>query len=122
MKLLSDEKKAALQAIPSRTVPAPPSYALPWLPAQAFLQFTYTSQQLHAENGSAWMTAQQLRYEDGRLSAERFEGEVPMAACHQAIGDAQRVYTDQALTLVEQFSALLSMLLLHPGPRERSRD
>lgn len=118
MKLLSDEKKAALQAVPGDTVPAAPSNAFPRLPLQGFLQFTYTSQQLHAEGGKAWMTAQQLSYQDGRLSAERFEGEMPMAAYHQAIDDAQRVFTGQALTVVEQFSSLLAMLLLHPGRRE----
>ncbi|MBK4736726.1 hypothetical protein [Noviherbaspirillum pedocola] len=121
MKLLSDKSKAALQAIPHAGMPAT-RHALPgWSPA-SFLRFTCTSQQLHVQEGQAWMKAEQLSYEDGRLSVERFEGQLPMATYQQAVADAQSMSAGQTMFFLEQCTSLLSMLLSSPGPRDRQRD
>jgi hypothetical protein len=117
MKLLSDHSKAALQAVPRAGMPAPTDAFAGWL-STPFMNFSFTSQQLHVRRGEAWMTVEQLRCEDRKLSHERFEGQVPMEMVQQAVGDAQRIFTGQTLFFLEQFNSLMSMLLSYPGRRE----
>jgi hypothetical protein len=113
-RLPGDIRKDALQPLEphelehAQRMPAISSWPGP------FFSFSYTSQVWHAEGGKASVTAEQVRFENGRLSREHFEGQLPMEAYHQAVADAQQMFAGQTLSFLEQCSALLSLLLQHP--------
>src|ERR1035437_5118059 len=115
MKFLAEKsKRRAVRKIDApllqRIEPAPP--------ANPFFSFTYSSHEMHIADGRTHVKAKQVRFEDGRMKTEQFEGQLPANVYEQTLGETQRFFADQTISMLKGFSALLSLPLKHPRDKE----
>jgi hypothetical protein len=83
-----------------------------------FMSFTYSSQEMHTADGRTYVKSKQVRFEDGKLTSEQFEGQLPMSAYTQTVYDTQRLFAAQTTSLLKQFSSLFSLLMNIQSPKK----
>jgi hypothetical protein len=72
-----------------------------------FLSFRYSHTEISSHGGRTRVTAKEVRLEDGKLSTERFEGELDGSAYDTAVRQAQQQVLGQAAWLMHSLSAWL---------------
>ncbi|HEX6362030.1 MAG TPA: hypothetical protein VFZ93_03685 [Albitalea sp.] len=65
-------------------------------PLASFFSFRYAATEVWAEGDLARVKTRTARLEDGRLSTEQFEGELPRADVERALQQAQQQVLEQA--------------------------
>ncbi len=90
---------------------------VPTAKAGAGFSFRYSYAEFSAVGNSAQFKAKRARYENGKLTAESFEGELDSRTHERLINDAQRFFADQTALYLKAFGLLLS-----PLGRKRNRD
>ncbi|MGH8713714.1 MAG: hypothetical protein ACREYB_06885 [Casimicrobiaceae bacterium] len=80
-----------------------------------FVSFHYSCSEISAQGGRARLKFRQARFEDGRLSAESFDGELDGSAYGQMMAGAKRYFA--AL-----FAESLALVLPSSGPRDPDCD
>lgn len=79
--------------------------------------YTYTSVEVSAGSGTTRVRSRSTRLDDGKLTSESFEGELPAGACHDLVAQAQQQFVRQAQLMLASFSTFLL-----PFARRRDRD
>lgn len=100
----------------SRTLPTNPLLFNPFLNS-GFFSFTYTYRELSNSDGKTQMRGQQVRYENGKLSSEEFEGTGDARVYDQAVESMQNLVVDSMNIFLSTFSAMLPM-----NSRKRDQD
>ena len=90
---------------------------IPVAAKHAGFSFRYSYAEISSVGNSARLKAKRARYEDGKLSAESFEGELDPRSYEHLMNDAQRFFVDQAALSLRAFSAFLL-----PFKTNRDRD
>lgn len=90
----------------------------PLPPTNPFFSFTYSSHEMHIADGRTHVKAKQVRFEDGRIKTEQFEGQLPANVYEQTLGETQRFFADQTMSMLNGFSALFSLPMKHPRDKE----
>lgn len=75
-------------------------------PANPFFSFWYSYQEMHVAEGQTHVKSKEIRFEDGRIKSEEFEGTLPATFHERALLDMQRLFADQAMLLLKQFAFL----------------
>ena len=96
-----------------RDVPAPVE---PVRPAGPFFSFRSSYMELTTAGRGARVKARHARFEDGKLVAETFDGELDRSAYDAMVHAAQRYVCAQSAQFFEALSAFL------PTPSKSSRD
>jgi hypothetical protein len=76
-------------------------------PADPFFSFRYSRTEISAAGGKARVNSRQLCLEDGKLTAETFEGDVDRAIYDRMVGDAQRYFLNQTTLFARSLSWFL---------------
>ena len=84
--------------------------------AGPFIRFHHTQVELSSASGGARVKAKHTRFEDGKLTAESFEGALPTAAFEAALAQAQEYFALQTALIFNPFSAFL------PAPKRSRRE
>ena len=90
---------------------------VPTAKASAGFSFRYSYAEFSAVGNSARFKAKHARYENGKLTAESFEGELDPRTHERLISDVQRFFADQTALYLKAFGSLLM-----PFNRNRDRD
>lgn len=77
------------------------------LPVSTAFSFSYSSQELHLSDGKTRVKARKIAFENGQIKSESFEGVFPAKVYEQVLGDAQRMFAEQTLSLLNRFSLFL---------------
>jgi hypothetical protein len=90
------------------------------LPASAnrFASFRYASAEISLRGGKAHVKARRAQWEDGKFSAETFEGEADQTIYERAAEQAQRYFVAQSALLFQS----LGVFLPFSGKPPRDRD
>ena len=91
------EREKSLPAAPS----APSSHGGAWL------SFSYSHREISSSGGQTHVRAREVRFENGKLESESFEGTLGGAAYVQAVEQAQKLVAAQTKTFLSFFSAFL---------------
>ena len=91
--------------------------AIPAPAKQAGFSFRYSYAEISSVGNSARFKAKRARYEDGKLRAESFEGELDRGSYERLRDDAQRFFVDQTTLYLQAVSAFLL-----PFRANRDRD
>src|SRR5262245_15797911 len=89
--------KQSLPAAPS----VPPSFGGGWL------SFTYSHREISSAGGQPRVRSRDIRFENGKLESESFEGTLGAAAYVQAVEQAQKLVAAQTSAFLSFFSAFL---------------
>src|SRR5215831_13732311 len=96
------------KARPVRTVQGdvidPP---VPAAKANAGFSFRYSYAEFFTIGNSAQFKAKHARYENGKLTAESFEGELDPRSHERLMSDVQRFFTDQISLYLQAFGGFL---------------
>jgi len=80
-----------------------------------FFSFTYSRQEMYtSSDGRTQIKSKKVLLENGRIESEEFEGQLPAAIFEKSLQDSQRLFADQAIRLLKQFSFF--PLLPRTGP------
>jgi hypothetical protein len=71
--------------------------------ANPFFNFRYSFTEISAVGGKAHVKSRQASLEDGKLTAETFEGDVDRDVYDRMVGDAQRHFLGQTALLLKSF-------------------
>jgi hypothetical protein len=80
-----------------------------------FFSFRYSHTEISSHGGRTRVSAKEVRLEDGKLSTDRFEGELDGSAYDAAVRQAQQQVLGQAAWLMQSLSAWLP----RRGPGDR---
>ena len=75
--------------------------------ANPFVSFRYSYTEISALGGKAHVKSKQVRLEDGRLTAEAFEGDLDRSAYQQMVSQAQQYVLGQTGLLLKSLAWLL---------------
>ena len=75
--------------------------------ANPFVSFRYSYTEISALGGKAHVKSKQVRLEDGRLTAEAFEGDLDRTVYDQMVNAAQHYFLAQTALFVNSLSLLL---------------
>jgi hypothetical protein len=78
--------------------------------AHPFFSFRYSYTEISALGDKARVKSRTASYENGKLAAESFEGELARDAYDRMLGDAQRYFLDQASFFLRAATAFLPAL------------
>ena len=84
----------------------------------AFFSFRYSSIEISTRGATAHVKTKHARFEDGKLSAEHFEGDLDRATYDRWAEQAQRALAAQASLLLKS----LTWFLAFSGKPSRDRD
>lgn len=84
----------------------------------AFATFSYSFAELSIGGGKARVRARHARLENGKLTAESFEGEVDPAVYERTLAHAQRYFAAQAALLLRPLELLLAFAPTRRSDRE----
>jgi len=91
--------------------------AAPIVP-DSFLSFRYSYTEISATGARACVKSRTARYENGKLAAESFEGDLDRHAYERIVGEAHRRFAEQAALVLRGFLSFLSP----PGKTSSERD
>ena len=77
--------------------------------ANPFFSFRYSYQEMHLAEGRTHVKSKEIRWEDGRVQSEEFEGTLPATFYERWAADTQRFFAEQTMSFLKQFSALLPL-------------
>ncbi len=84
-----------------------------------FFSFTYSHHEMHiSSDEQTQFKSRKVQLKDGRIDSETFEGLLPAAIFEKALHDSQRLFADQAVSLLKQFP----FFPLLPGAGTRDDD
>ena len=86
--------------------------------ATAFLGFRYSHTEISAVGGAAHVKFRDVRFQDGKLTDEFFEGEIERSVYEHTVAEAQRFFLGEAELLMKSFASMLSFW--QPGRTKRS--
>ena len=75
--------------------------------ANPFFTFRYSYTEISASGGKARVKSRQARWENGRLTAEAFEGDLDGTVYGQMVSAAQHYFLSQAAFFMKSLSLLL---------------
>ncbi len=81
-----------------------------------FISFRYSSTEVSSTGGSTRVRSRSATFEDGKLTQESFDGELPASAYADMVGQAQQQFARQTELLLKSLSLLL------PFARRRDRE
>lgn len=84
---------------------------------QAGFSFRYSYAEISSVGNSARFKAKRASYEDGKLCAESFEGELDRGSYERLMHDAQRFFVGQTALCLRAFQSLFL-----PSIRQRDRE
>lgn len=103
-----------------RTVEREAEVVRPWAAASSLVRIRYSYAAISARGGTAHLQARQARFEDGRLTAESFEGELDRAAYDRMIAAAEQHFLEQAALFAKSLSLFLPFSRTEDADRDRS--
>jgi hypothetical protein len=80
---------------------------VPTAKGNARFSFRYSYAEFSAVGNSAQFKAKRARYENGKLTAESFEGELDRQSHERLMSDVQRFFADQTALYLKAFGSLL---------------
>jgi hypothetical protein len=86
--------------------------------ANPFFSFRYSYTEISASGGKTRVKSRNTRFEDGRLTAEAFEGELERGAYEQMVSQVQQHFFGQTALMMKA----LSWLLPFSGKERPERD
>jgi hypothetical protein len=104
-----------MKRLPVKSAPKPvrKSAAAPVVPADAprqpggWLSFSYSHREISSSGGQTHVRSRDVRYENGKLESESFEGTLGPGAYMQAVEQAQKLVAAQASAVLGFFAAFL---------------
>ena len=72
-----------------------------------FVSFRYSYTEISALGGKAHVKSRKAHFEDGKLTAEAFEGDLDRSAYQQIVGRAQHYVLGQTALFLKTFASLL---------------
>lgn len=81
--------------------------------ANPFVSFRYSYTEISALGGKAHVKSRKTRFEDGKLTAEAFEGDLDRGAYEQIVSQAQHYFLSQTKLLLQSLSWFLP-----PAPKQ----
>ena len=79
----------------------------PTAKANPFVSFRYSYTEISALGGKTHVKSRKARFEDGKLTAEAFEGDLDRSAYEQMVGQAQQYVLGQTALFLKTFTSLL---------------
>jgi hypothetical protein len=76
-----------------------------------FFSFSYSYTEISAFGDRAHVKSKTARFADGKLTSERFEGDIPRSAYDGIVRDAQRQFLEQTTLFTKTLASALSFLL-----------
>jgi len=91
--------------IPAACLPASPP-AAPWQPG-GWVSLSYSHREIFSVGGQTRVRSRDVRFENGKLESESFEGTLGPVAYVQAVEQAQKLVAAQTSAVLGFFSAFL---------------
>ena len=86
--------------------------------ANPFVSFRYSYTEVSALGGKAHVKSRKARFEDGKLTAEAFEGDLDRGAYDQIVSQAQHYFLSHAALLLQSLSWFLPPVRKQPPRRD----
>jgi hypothetical protein len=90
----------------------------PGLSVSVFSSFRYSSTEITASGGKAYLRSRSTRFEDGKLTSESLEGELEGSTYDQLVRQTQQYVAHQTAQFLQSLSLFLPFSTKRPSDRD----